>query len=55
MSMLLSPSGERLGDHVAGTIVIRLDRPQRGAEIRSCAKGAGVRVDAAATRANRSA
>src|SRR4029077_1923437 len=25
VSMLLSPSGERLGDHVAGTLVIRLD------------------------------
>ena len=33
VSMLLSPSGERLGDHVAGTIVIRLDRPQSAAEI----------------------
>jgi uncharacterized RDD family membrane protein YckC len=32
-SMLLSPSGERLGDHVAGTIVIRLDRPQAAPEI----------------------
>jgi uncharacterized RDD family membrane protein YckC len=26
-AMILSPSVERLGDHVAGTIVIRLDRP----------------------------
>jgi len=33
ISMLLSPSGERLGDHLAGTIVIRLDRPQAAAEI----------------------
>jgi len=28
VSMLLSPSGERLGDHLAATIVIRLDRPE---------------------------
>lgn len=33
LSMVLSPSGERLGDHVAGTIVIRLDRPQAAPEI----------------------
>ena len=33
ISMLLSPSGERLGDHAAGTIVIRLDRPQAAGEI----------------------
>lgn len=33
VSMLLSPSGERLGDHVAGTIVIRLDRPGAAPEI----------------------
>lgn len=33
VSMLLSPSGERLGDHLAGTIVIRLDRPQAAPEI----------------------
>lgn len=33
ISMVLSPSGERLGDHVAGTIVIRLDRPQAALEI----------------------
>ncbi len=33
ISMVLSPSGERLGDHVAGTIVIRLDRPQEAPEI----------------------
>ena len=32
-TILLSPSGERLGDHVAGTIVIRLDRPERATEI----------------------
>ena len=44
ISMLLSPSGERLGDHLAGTIVIRLDRPQRRArdrtfeqKVRACA------------------
>lgn len=33
IAMVLSPSGERLGDHVAGTIVIRLDRPQSAIEI----------------------
>lgn len=33
ISIVLSPSGERLGDHVAGTIVIRLDRPQAAPEI----------------------
>ncbi|MGH7246716.1 MAG: RDD family protein [Pseudomonadota bacterium] len=33
VSMVLSPSVERLGDHVAGTIVIRLDRPQAAPEI----------------------
>ncbi|HUY28344.1 MAG TPA: RDD family protein [Candidatus Binataceae bacterium] len=33
VSMVLSPSGERLGDHVAGTIVIRLDRPPAAPEI----------------------
>jgi uncharacterized RDD family membrane protein YckC len=33
ISMLVSPSGERLGDHAAGTIVIRLDRPQAALEI----------------------
>jgi len=33
ISMLLSPSGDRLGDHAAGTIVIRLDRPQAAGEI----------------------
>src|SRR5271168_2079460 len=32
-SILLSSSGERLGDHVAGTIVLRLDRPETSAEI----------------------
>ena len=39
VSMLLSPSGERLGDHVAGTIVIRLDRPQPAPEIEPSQKG----------------
>ena len=39
VSMLLSPSGERLGDHVAGTIVIRLDRPQAAREFEAVAKG----------------
>jgi uncharacterized RDD family membrane protein YckC len=32
ISILLSSSGERLGDHVAGTIVLRLDRPEAAAE-----------------------
>lgn len=36
-SMLLSASGERLGDHVAGTIVIRLDRPEAALEIETSA------------------
>jgi uncharacterized RDD family membrane protein YckC len=35
ISMLLSPSGERLGDHAAGTIVIRLDRPPAAPEIQA--------------------
>ncbi len=39
VSMLLSPSGERLGDHVAGTIVIRLDRPQPAHELEPSQKG----------------
>ena len=39
VSMLLSPSGERLGDHVAGTIVIRLDRPNAAPEIEASQKG----------------
>jgi uncharacterized RDD family membrane protein YckC len=33
ISMLLSPGVQRLGDHVAGTIVIRLDRPPAVPEI----------------------
>jgi uncharacterized RDD family membrane protein YckC len=33
IAILLSPSGERLGDHVAGTVVLRLDRPEVAAEI----------------------
>jgi uncharacterized RDD family membrane protein YckC len=32
-SMLISPNGQRLGDHAAGTIVIRLDRPEAAREI----------------------
>ncbi len=32
-SILLSPQCERLGDHVAGTIVIRLDRPQAAEDL----------------------
>jgi uncharacterized RDD family membrane protein YckC len=39
VSMLLSGSGERLGDHVAGTIVIRLDRPTAAPEIEPSQKG----------------
>jgi uncharacterized RDD family membrane protein YckC len=38
-SILLSASGERLGDHVAGTIVIRLDRPQAALVIEPSQKG----------------
>lgn len=37
ISILLSPSGERLGDHAAGTIVIRLDRPPGAPEIEGAA------------------
>ena len=33
ISILLSSSGERLGDHVAGTVVLRLDRPETAPEI----------------------
>lgn len=33
ISIVLSPRSERLGDHVAGTIVLRLDRPEAAAEI----------------------
>jgi uncharacterized RDD family membrane protein YckC len=33
ISILLSSSGERLGDHIAGTIVLRLDRPESAPEI----------------------
>ncbi len=35
ISIVLSPTSERLGDHVAGTIVMRLDRPTAAAEIDS--------------------
>jgi uncharacterized RDD family membrane protein YckC len=35
VAMLLSDSGERLGDHAAGTLVIRLDRPEAAAEIQT--------------------
>ncbi len=41
-SMLLSQSGERLGDHVAGTIVIRLDRPAAAPEIAPSQKEASL-------------
>jgi uncharacterized RDD family membrane protein YckC len=37
ISIVLSPSSERLGDHVAGTIVVRLDRPAPAAEIDTAA------------------
>ena len=42
VSMLLSSSGERLGDHVAGTIVIRLDRPQAAPELEASRDGAAL-------------
>ncbi len=42
ISILLSPSGERLGDHVAGTIVLRLDRPETAAEIPMPQSAAGL-------------
>jgi len=35
ISILVSPSGQRLGDHAAGTLVIRLDHPQAAPEIRT--------------------
>jgi len=35
VAMLLSDSGERLGDHAAGTVVIRLDRPEAAVEIQT--------------------
>jgi uncharacterized RDD family membrane protein YckC len=38
ISILLSPGGERLGDHAAGTIVIRLDRPPAAPEIQTSAQ-----------------
>ena len=41
-SMLLSPSGERLGDHVAGTLVIRLDRPSAALELEPSQKDAAM-------------
>jgi uncharacterized RDD family membrane protein YckC len=37
ISILLSPGCERLGDHVAGTVVIRLDRPPAAPEIQAAA------------------
>ena len=49
VSMLLSPSGERLGDHVAGTIVIRLDQPQAATELEASAKRRSAGADARAT------
>ena len=42
VSMLLSSAGERLGDHVAGTIVIRLDRPQAAPELEVSRAGAAL-------------
>jgi len=42
VSMLLSPSGERLGDHVAGTIVIRLDRPEAVPDLEASRIGSGL-------------
>jgi uncharacterized RDD family membrane protein YckC len=38
ISIVLSPGSERLGDHVAGTIVLRLDRPAAAAEIDTAAE-----------------
>lgn len=35
ISIILSPGSERLGDHVAGTIVVRLDRPEAAAVVDS--------------------
>ncbi|HVN29462.1 MAG TPA: RDD family protein [Candidatus Binataceae bacterium] len=42
VSMLLSPGGERLGDHVAGTIVIRLDRPAPAQELAASRNEVGI-------------
>jgi uncharacterized RDD family membrane protein YckC len=42
ISIVLSPSSERLGDHVAGTIVMRLDRPAAAAEIDGAAEPAAL-------------
>jgi uncharacterized RDD family membrane protein YckC len=42
VSILVSPSGERLGDHVAGTVVLRLDRPEAAAEIPMLENAAGL-------------
>ena len=33
LSILFSPSAQRLGDHVAGTIVVRLDRPEAAGDM----------------------
>lgn len=38
ISMIVSASGERLGDHTAGTIVIRLDRPESATAIPASSK-----------------
>lgn len=42
ISILISSSGERLGDHVAGTVVLRLDRPEAAAEILMLENAAGL-------------
>jgi uncharacterized RDD family membrane protein YckC len=42
ISILISSSGERLGDHVAGTVVLRLDRPEAAAEIPMMENAAGL-------------
>jgi uncharacterized RDD family membrane protein YckC len=42
VSIILSPSSERLGDHAAGTIVVRLDRPEAAAEIDTAAGSAAL-------------
>jgi len=33
ISMIISDSGERLGDHAAGTLVVRLDRPEAAPDL----------------------
>lgn len=42
ISIILSPGSERLGDHVAGTLVVRLDRPEAAAEIETSPEAAAL-------------